>query len=136
MPLTLNWFKKSLYVFAICMAFAAGAQSQETDELESPTPPIENPIPSYRNFFSSLPCEADAKKMFNVVQQQYGELPFASGQTLAQSAQNGQYFQAEMFMLVNPTTKTYSIIGVFADGTACMFVNGRMFTPYRKKSSL
>tara|TARA_B100001287_G_scaffold136957_1_gene115271 strand:+ start:2769 stop:3143 length:375 start_codon:yes stop_codon:yes gene_type:complete len=77
-----------------------------------------------------LECDAKPEKIFGLIQDDYDEKPFGAGNVIVRSAITGQFFAAEAFMLVNPDTLSFSIVGIFADGSGCMLINGKGFTPY------
>lgn len=92
--------------------------------------PDQQPEKTHKLFPVMLECDSQPEKIFSLVQNKYGEKPFAAGSILVRSAVTGQFFEAKAFMLVNPDTKSFSLIGMFADGSGCMLINGNKFTPY------
>lgn len=78
-----------------------------------------------------LECDGRPEVLFDLVQnEKYDEKPFASGMTIVRSAVTGQFFNVQTFMLVNVDTRSFTMIGVFADGSACLLLNGNSFAPY------
>jgi len=114
-------------LFSLCFVVNANAQDITPD----PQPERTNKL-----FPVMLECDGEPEKIFSLVQNKYGEEPFASGNILVRSAVTGQFFEAQAFMLVNPDTKSFSLIGMFADGSGCMIINGNTFSPYIKGNRL
>jgi hypothetical protein len=55
-------------------------------------------------------CQMDNPgSTFAIAQEQYGEQPFLQGMTFVTTIQ-GQFLMAEMYLLLNPETKTFSLI--------------------------
>jgi len=98
--------------------------------------PDQQPEKTNKLFPVMLECDGEPEKIFSLVQNKYGEEPFASGSIIVRSAVTGQFFEAKAFMLVNPDTKSFSLIGMFADGSGCMLINGNTFSPYLKGNAL
>ena len=75
-------------------------------------------------------CELDeAGKTFSVAQDQYGEIPFLEADTFVTTPQ-GTFLQANMYLLVNPETKTFSIILVDpVTGVECLWLAGGELEP-------
>ena len=59
----------------------------------------------------------------------YNEQPLFSTSTLTQHV-SGEWFEGETMFFVNQDTGTYSMITLYADGTACMQAVGTNFEPY------
>ena len=98
--------------------------------------PDQQPEKTHKLFPVMFECDEKPEKIFSLVQNKYGEKPFASGNVLIRSAVTGQFFEAQAFMLVNPDTASFSLIGIFADGSGCMIINGNTFSPYLKGNTL
>lgn len=78
-----------------------------------------------------LECDAEPKNLFDLVQnEKYQEKPFAAGAAIVRSAVTGQFFKVQTFMLVNVETRSFTLIGIFEDGSGCLLLNGNSFTPY------
>lgn len=116
---------KLFATFLISFFLVANSYAQETEI--DPKPEKTNKL-----FPIMLECDGKPEKIFSIVQDKYNEKPFGAGNVLVRSAITGQFFSAEAFMLVNPETRSFSIIGVFADGSGCMLINGNTFSPFIK----
>lgn len=78
-----------------------------------------------------LECDGMPEKLFDLVQnEKYDEKPFASGYAIVRSAVTGQFFNVQTFMLVNVDSRSFTLIGIFEDGSACLLLNGNGFMPY------
>lgn len=88
--------------------------------------------PTNKLFPIMLECDTKPENIFGLIQDKYEEKPFGAGSVIVRSAITGQFFAAEAFMLVHPERRSFSIVGVFADGSACLLINGNSFTPYVK----
>jgi hypothetical protein len=78
-----------------------------------------------------LECDAEPKNLFDLVQsEKYQEQPFAAGSAVVRSAVTGQFFNVQTFILINIETRSFTMIGIFEDGTGCLLLNGNSFTPY------
>jgi len=76
-----------------------------------------------------LRCESKPGDMFKMVQEKYGEIPFSSSTGIIQDVQ-GRWLQANIYMFINPTTFSYSIIAVDpVSETQCMLLAGKEFKP-------
>lgn len=79
-----------------------------------------------------LQCESTPGLMFEMVQEKYGEMPFSSGRGIIQSI-SGQWLEAEIYMFINPTKGSYSVIAVDpGSGLQCMLLAGQQFKPVGK----
>jgi len=84
-----------------------------------------------------LECDSEPKKLFDLVtNEQYGEDPFAAGKVIVRSAVTGGFANVQAYMLVNSESRSFSIIGVFEDGSACLLLNGNSFAPYIPQKTL
>ena len=79
-------------------------------------------------FLSRQGCD-DPYTMTRLVIEKYGEQPLFRAQGL-QFHISGQNYTSDMMYFVNQDTGTWSLISLYADGTACMVATGRGFTPY------
>lgn len=74
-------------------------------------------------------CNTDANQMLESVQDRYGEKPFAMGLGNVLEATTMQVVTGNMLMFVNPDTRTYTLLLIFGDDTACAMVSGEDFKP-------
>lgn len=119
-----------LTVVILFFCFVTTAYAQDTT-------PDQQPEKTSKLFPIMLQCDSEPKKIFDVVQsEQYKELPFGSGKVFVRSAVTGQIFNAELYMLMNPDTRSFSLIGIFGDGTGCLMMTGNTFSPYKKRNDL
>lgn len=74
-------------------------------------------------------CEPESGKMFDMVQNKYGEIPFIQGSTSVQTMQ-GSWLKGDFYMLMNPESKTFSIILVDPQsGLECLWLAGGDVVP-------
>lgn len=75
----------------------------------------------------ALECDSKVQNMLDLVQDKYGEQPFVTGQGLVQNI-TGKWQAAEVMMLVNPESKSFSVIIMDpVSGLACMLLAGQKF---------
>ena len=80
-----------------------------------------------------LHCDDAPGTILSMVQQRYGEQPFAQGEGVVQLA-TGDWIELEILTMVNPSTGSYSIIGREPiTGTECMILAGAKFGPVGTK---
>ena len=80
------------------------------------------------SLFLRAPCDT-FEKMTETIKKYKEDLLF-SGTGLTFSAQTGQPYNGGMFFFTNQETGSWTILQGFADGMACMIMNGRNFRPY------
>ena len=68
-------------------------------------------------------------EVMGVMSGKYGEEPLFVGEGL-QFGTRGQPYTGGAMFLVNQSTGTWSLIHLYADGTACVTAVGTGFTPY------
>ena len=78
-------------------------------------------------FMTRQECEPAIDMM--AVVDKYGEKPLFTG-TGMQFSYQGQPFTGGSMFFVNQTTGTWSLMTLYADGTACMTAVGTNFAPY------
>lgn len=119
-----------LTVVILFFCFAGIAYAQDIT-------PDQQPEKTMKLFPIMLQCDSEPKKIFDVVQsEKYQELPFGSGKVYVRSAVTGQIFNAELYMLMNPDTRSFSLIGIFEDGSGCLMMTGNTFSPYKKRDDI
>ena len=96
----------------------------------SPTYSQETSPPENKSILASIQCDSDKTKVFDIVTKKHGEKLLGKGQLLMREATKGMFHKAEMYMTLNIKSGSWSIIGVFPDGTGCLVTSGTMFTPY------
>lgn len=69
------------------------------------------------------------EKIIGVVTGKYGEQPLFIGEGLQFGIQ-GETYTGGAMLLVNQTTGTWSLLHLYADGTACVTAVGTEFEPY------
>ena len=74
-------------------------------------------------------CEPEPGKMFEMVQDKYGEQPFIQGSASIQTLQ-GPWLKGNFYMLMNPDTRTFSIILIDPQsGLECLWLAGGDVVP-------
>ena len=75
-------------------------------------------------------CETEPNKMFEMVQEEYGEIPFLQGTTLVQAFPSLEWLNGDFYMTMNPDTRTFSIIVVDPQtGMECLWLGGQNAQP-------
>jgi len=121
---------KALAVAIMFFCSVANATAQEFK-------PDQQPEKTNKIMPIMLECDNDPSNLFKLVQNEtYDEQPFASGNAIVRSAVTGEFFNVQTFMLVNAETRSFSLIGVFGDGSGCLLLNGNTFTPYIPRNTL
>ena len=82
-----------------------------------------------KRFITTQACDPVAK-MSDIVMNKYGEMPLFQGEGIQFAAPTGQPYNSAMMFFVNQDSGTWSLVSLYADGTACMVANGRTFEPY------
>ena len=82
-----------------------------------------------KRFITTQACDP-VVKMSDVVMNKYGEQPLFQGEGIQFAAPTGQPYNSAMMFFVNQDSGTWSLVSLYADGTACMVANGRTFEPY------
>ena len=82
-----------------------------------------------KRFITTQACDPVAK-MSDIVMNKYGEMPLFQGEGIQFAAPTGQPYNSAMMFFVNQDSGTWSLVSLYADGTACMVANGRDFEPY------
>lgn len=76
-----------------------------------------------------LHCDDAPGTIISMVQDKYGELPFTTGEGVVQ-LYTGEWLKLEIITTVNPTTGTFSVIGVEPNTSSeCMLLAGGKFAP-------
>ena len=88
-----------------------------------------------KRFITTQACDP-VVKMSDIVMNKYGEQPLFQGEGIQFAAPTGQPFTSAMMFFVNQETGSWSMLQLFADGMACMVMNGRKFQPYTGPSNV
>ena len=89
-----------------------------------------------RTFYSEVICNSDNRIAFDLVEKKHGEMPLAMGRAILKDARTQKIHKVDMVLALNVKTNTYTIIGVFEDGTGCILVTGMDFARYVEKDSI
>ena len=89
-----------------------------------------------RTFYSEVTCNSDNRIAFDLVEKKHGEMGMAMGRAILKDARTQKIHKVDMVLALNVQTNTYTIIGVFEDGTGCILVTGMDFARYAKKDSI
>tara|TARA_B110000090_G_scaffold11346_1_gene11445 strand:- start:705 stop:1034 length:330 start_codon:yes stop_codon:yes gene_type:complete len=89
-----------------------------------------------RIFLSQVTCNSDGEKAFDIVEQNHGEEPLAMGKAIIMDARTKRMHTIDMVLTINMESRTYTIIGVFNDGTGCIIATGKDFARYINKESI
>jgi len=77
----------------------------------------------------ALQCDSEAGKIMAMVQDKYGEQPFAQAEGLIQNI-NGKWQKAFVYTFINPHKGSYSIIiSDPVSGIECLMLAGEKFMP-------
>lgn len=112
----------------LLLLFLANTSLAQENTTPLPTP-TERPA-----LFMRAPCDP-LPTMVETISKYKEELLFI-GDGMTFSAQTGQPFNGGMMFFVNQETGTWSMLQLFADGMACMVMNGRKFQPYTGPSNV
>ena len=93
---------------------------EHREQLEEPN--------TQKRFITTQPCDL-FPKMLEIVKGYNEELLF-TGEGMTFAASSGQGFMGGMMFFTNQDTGTWSMLQVYGDGTACLVMNGRNFSPY------
>jgi hypothetical protein len=89
-----------------------------------------------RTFYSEVTCNSDNRIAFDLVEKKHGEMGMAMGRAILKDARTQKIHKVDMVLALNVKTNTYTIIGVFEDGTGCILVTGMDFARYVEKDSI
>ena len=89
-----------------------------------------------RMFLSQVTCNSDGEKAFDIVEQNHGEQRVAMGKSVIMDARTKRIHSIDMVLTINMESRTYTIIGVFNDGTGCIISSGKNFARYVDKESI
>ena len=89
-----------------------------------------------RTFLSQVTCNSDGEKAFDIVEQNHGEQRVAMGKSVIMDARTKRIHSIDMVLTINMESRTYTIIGVFNDGTGCIISSGKNFARYVDKESI
>ena len=84
-----------------------------------------------KTFNTVQPCAPFAQMLQTPAK--YGESMLFTGTGMQFGAQGNQPFRGGMFFFTNQDTGSWTMLQLYADGTACMVANGRDFKPYSGK---
>ena len=90
--------------------------------------PLANAQSTEKFLYTRQGCDP-FEKIIDVMTNKYGEKPLFIGQGL-QFGYQGQTHTGGAMFLVNQTTGSWSLIHLYADGTACVTAVGTEFQPY------
>ena len=118
--------KKFISVVAGSIFFGTVSAGMLSTVSAQETPTVNEP----RQIISTISCNANKQKVFDIVRGKHGEQILAHGNLLIREATKGLFHKAQMIMTLNPETGSWSIIGIFPDGTGCLVSSGDTFIPY------
>ena len=76
-----------------------------------------------------LRCDTDVNNIIDMVQTKYGEIPFASSETLVQVIPQGTWLPGITMQFINPTSGSFSMIMMDEKtGAGCMVLSGQKMT--------
>ena len=89
-----------------------------------------------RTFLSKVTCNSDSQLPFDIVEEKHGEQRVAMGKMAIMDARTKLIHTIDMVLTINMESRTYTIIGVFNDGTGCIISSGKNFARYVDKESI
>tara|TARA_B110000240_G_scaffold84338_1_gene95997 strand:- start:156 stop:491 length:336 start_codon:yes stop_codon:yes gene_type:complete len=89
-----------------------------------------------RTFFSQVTCNSNTQLPFDIVKEKHGEEGMAMGKAVVQDARTKTIHTIDLVLTLNIQSRTYTIIGIFEDGTGCIIASGKDFQPFRQKESI
>ena len=85
-------------------------------------------------FSTDLICNKSGEALVDSIAENYAELPFLTGRIRLKSKTLDEFFVANMYMLANPTTLTFTIFAqIDGDDTVCILAGGNKFAPGDKQ---
>jgi hypothetical protein len=85
-------------------------------------------------FSTDLICNKSGEALVDSIAEKYAELPFLTGRIRLKSKTLDEFFVANMYMLANPTTLTFTIFAqIDGDDTVCILAGGNKFAPWAKQ---
>lgn len=107
-------------------------QQPKSESPKSETPKVQPKLPleegQNKMVLLRAPCAPFTEMLATV--KKYNEKLLFTANGITFSAQLGTPYSGGLFFYVNQETGSYTILQVFADGMACMLVNGRNFDPF------
>ena len=107
-------------------------QQPNSESTNPETPEVQPKLPlqdsQNRMLLLRAPCAPFTEMIATV--KKYDEKLLFTANGLTFSAQLGTPYSGGLFFYVNQEIGSYTILQVFADGMACMLVNGRNFDPF------
>ena len=91
-------------------------------EVPKESKPLGQPV-IYPEVLACHPAGDYLEKM----QEEFQLYPFAQGKSIVRNGQTFDFEQPDMFMLVNPLTKKYVMVGLWPNGYACLLASGSEF---------
>jgi|TARA_B110000858_G_scaffold100914_1_gene115931 hypothetical protein len=95
-----------------------------------------NAIAEPRMFLSQVTCNSDSQLPFDIVEEKHGEQRVAMGKMAIMDARTKRIHTIDMVLTINMESRTYTIIGIFADGTGCIIGSGKDFASYLEGPSI
>ena len=126
---SIHWQDKMLEYSPTSSCYEVSKVSDE--EGIKPIPKPEAPqMPSYNGqpliFNEALPCHP-VDIWLEKMQTEHQMYPFAQGKATVRSADNFEFVNPHMIMLVNPLLNKYMMLGVWENGFACVLASGSDF---------
>ena len=76
-----------------------------------------------------LRCDTDVNNIIDMVQTKYGELPFATSESLVQVVPQGQWLPGRTLQFINPSNGSFSLVMMDeATGAGCLVIAGQKMT--------
>ena len=80
-----------------------------------------------------LRCDTDVNNIIDMVQTKYGELPFATSESLVQVVPQGSWLPGITMQFINPSSGSFSLIMMDEDtGAGCLVIAGQKMTAIGK----
>ena len=87
-----------------------------------------------RTFLSQVTCNSDSQLAFDIVEEKPRRRACRNGQSMAiMDARTKRIHTIDMVLTINMESRTYTIIGVFADGTGCIIGSGKRLCSLRRQ---
>ena len=99
-----------------------GIKPTPKPEVPKESKPLGQPV-IYPEVLACHPAGDYLEKM----QEEFQLYPFAQGKGVVRNGQTYNFDRPDMFMLVNPLTKKYVMVGLWPNGYACLLASGEEF---------
>ena len=121
--------------YELCLKGIGREDCFKVKEVEQPQKPKESkPLGQPVIYPEVLACHPEGQYL-EKMQEEFQLYPFAQGKGVVRNGQTYNFDRPDMFMLVNPLTKKYVMVGLWPNGYACLLASGEEFEMLTKEYS-